>query len=305
MVNVLRLWLHDDERAASVLNDGESGQSESDPPLFVSSDLRNAYGLVKRSALLQGVRLKAPRLARLLATKWCDGINTVYHRIRMPGANHCMWEEPTAERGGGQGGRLMMLAFCCSLACTLELATVEAASAGKAAAKTAASAKNMGYQDDQYIRSGMRSCPHFEPVPLAALEADGREPQRTKSKVWIPLLDDVEDHAAPADDRGLWARCGRARYGLVALGSSAQGQAETLLEWGGTVALAPVVKRAARTADVIAATLDMAEQQRHPQALHAAWTLLLSSQAHALDYDARLVGAVRLDPVVGPVCRQL
>eukprot|EP00974_Lingulodinium_polyedra_P034966 3359760-Lingulodinium_polyedra.AAC.1 len=49
----------------------------------------------------------------------------------------------------------------------------------------------------------------------------------------------------------------------------------------------------------------MATQQRHPQSLRAAWALLHSSTARAFDYDARLVGAARLEPVVGPVYRQL
>jgi hypothetical protein len=163
----------------------------------------------------------------------------------------------------------------------------------------------VGYQDDQYFRSSIREFLLYEPVLLAALEADGHELQPSKSKVWIPALDAVEMSDAPVQARELWGRYGRARHGLVALGSSAQGQAETRLGRDGTVALDPVRARAARAAAVVRAARDMAEQQHHPQAMHAAWTLLHSSPAHAFDYDARLVGAARLEPVVGPVYEQL
>ena len=49
-----------------------------------SSDLKNAYGMAYRSALLRGLRLKAPALAAFLGTKWCDGGNTVWQRVRDP-----------------------------------------------------------------------------------------------------------------------------------------------------------------------------------------------------------------------------
>jgi hypothetical protein len=87
LVNVLRMWLSADEQPA--LEGGNAADPGGDvmaTPLYFSSDLRNTYGLVKRSALLRGTRLKAPRLARMVATKWCDGTNVVYHRIRQSGS---------------------------------------------------------------------------------------------------------------------------------------------------------------------------------------------------------------------------
>ena len=71
-------------------------------PVYFSSDLRNAYGLVKRSTLLRGLRAKAPRLARLLATKWSDGSNTVFHRIKKDGAHVNSWRTSQAWRGGAR-----------------------------------------------------------------------------------------------------------------------------------------------------------------------------------------------------------
>ena len=82
----------------------------------------------------------------MLATKWCDGTNTVYHRIRQSGSRVHTWEESIAERGGGQGSRLMMLAFCCSLASTLEAAR-RAAELGTPDAAAAARTRFVGYQD--------------------------------------------------------------------------------------------------------------------------------------------------------------
>jgi len=247
LVNVLRMWLSADEQPA-LADDGVGSPAADvlDAPLYFSSDLRNAYGLVKRSALLRGTRLKAPRLARMLAAKWCDGTNTVYHRIRQSGSRVHTWEESTAERGGGQGSRLMMLAFCCSLASTLEAARRAAEQGLPDAAAAAARTRFVGYQDDQYFRSSIREFLLYEPVLLAALEADGHELQPSKSKVWIPALDAVEVSDAPVQAQELWGRYGRARHGLVALGSSAQGQAETQLGRDGTVALEPVAARAAK-----------------------------------------------------------
>ena len=150
LVNVLRMWLSADERPA-LADREEAGPADAvmDAPLYFSSDLRNAYGLVKRSALLRGTRLKAPRLARMLAAKWCDGTNVVYHRIRQSGSRVHTWEESIAERGGGQGSGLMMLAFCCSLASTLDAARRAAERRAPDVAAAAARAMYAGYQDDQ------------------------------------------------------------------------------------------------------------------------------------------------------------
>ena len=136
LVSVLRAWLRGDQREGSGVEAPgvashdyaeewrpNAAEAASDAgrgtPVYFSSDLKNAYGLVKRSALLRGLRAKAPRLARLLATKWSSGSNTVYHRIKQEGARTNTWRTSQAWRGGGQGSRLMMIAFCCSLAGTL------------------------------------------------------------------------------------------------------------------------------------------------------------------------------------------
>ena len=61
LVNVLRMWLSADEQPAlGGEQEGNTGCDAIDAPLYFSSDFRNAYGFVKRSALLRGTRLKAP-----------------------------------------------------------------------------------------------------------------------------------------------------------------------------------------------------------------------------------------------------
>jgi len=43
------------------------------------------------------------------------------------------------------------------------------------------------------------------------------------------------------------------------------------------------------------------QQQQQQQTFHAAWTLLQSSRTRASDYDARMVGAAKLQSTVAPV----
>eukprot|EP00974_Lingulodinium_polyedra_P058319 5617880-Lingulodinium_polyedra.AAC.1 len=59
-------------------------------------------------------------------------------------------------------------------------------------------------------------------------------------------MDDRGTVDAPDRAQALWSRYGRARHGMTALGTSAQGQAETLVVRDGGIALEPVRKRAAR-----------------------------------------------------------
>eukprot|EP00974_Lingulodinium_polyedra_P011301 1090510-Lingulodinium_polyedra.AAC.1 len=75
----------------------------------------------------------------------------------------------------------MMLAFCCSLATTLERAQADARAAGGAAAVAAAELRYVGYQDDQYFRSTVAGFEALGPHLLTALGRDGHELQPAKS----------------------------------------------------------------------------------------------------------------------------
>ena len=62
-----------------------------------------------------------------------------------------------------------------------------------------------------------------------------------------------------------------------------------------------VNKRANRALTMVRELEAVAQRQRHTQCFHAAWIVLSRVIIHAFDYDARLVGAARLKPVVRPV----
>ena len=64
--------------------------------------------------MLKGLRMRAPMLGPLLALKWSMMGNVVWQRLRA--ANGAMtWHRSWAARGGGQGSRLMMAAFCAAV----------------------------------------------------------------------------------------------------------------------------------------------------------------------------------------------
>jgi hypothetical protein len=68
-----------------------------------------------------------------------------------------------------------------------------------------------------------------------------------------------------------------------------------------SVGMEPVRKRAAKAMSFIDAIAAFAERRTSPHSAHTAWILASRSCIHAFDYDARLVGAAALQPVVQPV----
>ena len=102
----------------------------------------------------------------------------------------------------------------------------------------------------------------------------------------------------------LYTKYPRARGSIVALCCAAEGK-QALAISAEKVEVGPVSKRATRCKLVVEAISDMVQQQMHPLFPHAAWTIIHRSCAHAFDYDARLVGAARLEPVVGHVCKAI
>ena len=304
LVSLLRRW---GERAKAQAPDTPVG----DLQLLFSSDLANAYGQAFRSALLRGLRLKAPQLAAFLGTKWANGANTVWQRLRTP-AGQMTWHASQAERGGGQGSRLMMTAFCCAVQVALEQADAAAAAAARACARATASSstdapllvdpvRHAGYQDDQYFNGTVASFELYEDHLLHALARDGHALQSHKCSLWVPALDGIEDETQ-LDPRlqALFAKYPRAIHGITALGASSDGDCVTYLESSGHVGLAPVKERAAKCKDLVAEIREMVRGQVHPQTFWAAWTLLHTSCARAFDYDARLVAGERLAAIVKP-----
>ena len=233
-----------------------------------------------------------------------------------------MAHQSWAERGGGQGSRLMMTAFCCAVQAALEEAdgaakreelqrcaadVVEDVVAEPLSAEDGphTGVKHAGYQDDQYFNGTLEAFERYEPHLLQALSRDGHELQPLKSTLWIPALDGVSEGALPARAREIWERYARASGGIVALGASSDGGNKTMLDRRGGVALQPVRERARKCLEVLEGVRELVRAQVHPHAFHAAWHIVTGSCAHAFDYDARLVEADRLRAVVEPVYSEL
>jgi hypothetical protein len=92
----------------------------------------------------------------------------------------------------------------------------------------------------------------------------------------------------------------REHAAALALGGAAMGQMETILG-PYSIGLQPVRKRAATATSFIDAISAFVDRRTTPLAAHTAWILATRSCIHAFDYDARLVGAAALQPVVQPV----
>ena len=250
-----------------------------------------------------------------------------------------MWRPSYTERGGGQGSRLMMTAFCCAIQVALETADKAMAAAirqhppaGAIGQHDAPAANDVimpaldevmaaaeppreeaiptvmthgGYQDDQYFSGTLATFELYEPHMLRALQQDGHELQQQKCALWIPALDGVPTGHLPQRALDMWERYPRAEGGITALGASAEGDHETFIDKNGGIALQPVRERARKCMSLLAEIRAMVTAQLHPQTFHAAWLMLSGSCVHAFDYDARLVEADRLRGIVLPVYTEL
>ena len=298
-IGVLQQWV------AAIL-EGPAASDSADPELILSLDLENAYGKGLRSAFVCGLVHRAPRLASLLSTKWKRGSNAVWQRVRRPGTSVLEWRRSDTSRGGGQGSRLMLVAFAVGLAHTMDRAwdandvrlPLSPAEALSLPALTAQ--PRIGYQDDNYIRSNLSSFHAIKQRLCDVLADDGHSLQAAKCQVWLPMFDAYTDEELPPHIQAACCVFPRARGGLLALGGAASGEMETLLGPYG-IGMEPVRKRAAKASAFAGAILALASRRTSPHSAHAAWVLATRSCIHAFDYDARLVGAAALQPVVRPV----
>jgi hypothetical protein len=158
--------------------------------------------------------------------------------------------------------------------------------------------RNVGYQDDQYFRLTIGQFACYEPILVRTLAAHGHHLQAAKSAIWVPRWDDHNEQDAPQQLQHIWQEYPRLRHSMPALGSSAGGENAIEVQ-GAQCGLSATMKRATNVIKVVEAVCDMIAAQAHEQCLHVAWTILTKSCAHAFDYDARLIGAARLEPVVG------
>jgi len=79
------------------------------------------------------------------------------------------WRKSVAARGGGEGSRLMMLAFCCSIQQSLTDADKLCKLAMTARAQEQSkhvTPRHIGYQDDQYFGGTLKAFLIYEPFLL-------------------------------------------------------------------------------------------------------------------------------------------
>ena len=224
IVSTVRSW------ASTALQ--RDGLRHSDPEVFESLDLLNAYGRAFRSACIRGARKRAPSLAPMMAAQW-------QHRATV-GWQRCdgAWRATFSTRGGWQGSRLMMVAFCLGLE--------EGLDAVPFLADVDIKVGRIGYQDDTYLVGTASALNAGNDDLIKALGDVGRTLRATKCAVWTPSWDAEEvDDELPQDVRGLLERYPRHRGGLKLLGSTAHGDLAVDLRDGG-VGLGPARARADR-----------------------------------------------------------
>ena len=108
-----------------------------------------------------------------------------------------VWQPKMTAPGGGQGSRLMMVAFVFSMAHTLDTASKELTDEGIAITR-------IGYQDDQYFKTSVKNMPRVTQVISQAMTSAGHKLNEAKCGAWVPALDHVPDHELQEKSRMLW-----------------------------------------------------------------------------------------------------
>ena len=126
-----------------------------------------------------------------------------------------VWQHKMTARGGGQGSRLMMVAFVFSMAHTLDTATKKLTDEGVPITR-------IGYQDDQYFKTSVKNMPRVARVVTQAMTSAGRKLNAAKCGVWVPALDQVPDHELPQKVADVVTKCPRCRSHLDALGGGSR-----------------------------------------------------------------------------------
>ena len=194
--------------------------------LIWSTDLKNAYGNVYRSAQLRGTRHLTPWLSAFLANKWVNRSNTQWQRVHLPDKQYPVWRSHQATRGGGQGSRLMMTTFSVGLAWTIIEGVKDFYQAKPKNYEDAgySAIKHIGVQDDQYFRVPAAVFPLFSQIMEGKLARDGHILQPAKCAVWIPALDCMWNEASyPPEITEITSRFQLVKGGIQALGTFAQG----------------------------------------------------------------------------------
>ena len=132
-----------------------------------------------------------------------------------------------------------------------------------------------------------------------ALAKDGHELRPTKCKTWLPALDNVV--ALPYHAGELCKLANRSIGGLTLLGGAADSGLSQGVA-GNQILCSKAKERAVAAIALVRRVRDFAKSTVCGNAFHMAWILLSKSIIHALDYDAKLIGAQRLQCVAQPIC---
>ena len=281
IIRAIRSWAADIVESAH--NPATTPRADGSSPsedAIVGLDLKNAYGLIYRSSCLEGLCHHVPELAPLAAAEWQNQGTRVWQVV------DGKWQLSFTARGGWQGSRLMQVAFCVGLENTMRsIPSINMLS-------------RIGYQDDQYLVGAPKHVLALWPHMQQALAKDGHELRPAKCKTWLPALDNVD--ALPFHASEMCKLAGRSRGGLTLLGGAADsGLAQGVAD--DQIMCSKAKERAEAAMSLVQRVCDFAKSAVCGNTFHMAWTLLSKSIIHALDYDAKLIGAQRLQCVAQPL----
>ena len=156
----------------------------------------------------------------------------------------------------------------------------------------------IGYQDDQYLVGASKHLLELWPRIQSRLAQDGHELRAGKCKTWLPALDNVESLPHHAEE--LCKLAERSIGGLTLLGGAADsGLAQGVAD--SQILCSKAKSRADAAITFVHRICDFATSAVCSKTFHMAWTLLSKSAIHALDYDAKLIDAERLQCVAQPL----
>ena len=246
---------------------------------FGSSDVKNAFGTVFRSAALATASKLQPAITPALAQMWQPG-PTCMHAQSSP----TEWKSFFVSDGVFQGECLSTAVFC------LVMHEAILDFFRRLGSTLAACVFVFAYVDDVVLVFPPTEAETVWSTWRAVLAQRGLRLEQTKCRSWIPSATEVlpELNSVVAQDLS----------GLPLLGSAAEGEFESHL---GPFALhnAPVQKRLDNARLLAAALLDMCTVVLECPSRQCIWILLSRLLCHRLDFDARMLSHSALEFFAG------
>ncbi|CAK0842031.1 unnamed protein product [Prorocentrum cordatum] len=267
------------------------GQS---PEAIVKLDLKNAYGAMLRSVVMQVVFNAEPTIALLLFVHRGKACNTFWQKVGDE------WRRILSWRGGGAGSRLIMmqLAFLFHAARMVRgvLAAHMPERPGDALATT-------GIADDWYLAGAASSIVQVWPRLRSVAAAGGHALTDSKCGCWFPGLDKGMGEPDSATAR-LEEMTRRSRGGMHVLGTALRG--DTLDIDAEQCGVGPAAGRAARAARLCERLRAFVGSCTHDDTRQAAWAILAFGISHLLGHDIRMCPPRALSvQVLGNFCAEI